>query len=318
MQKTFTYRECFCDESEIRVGPMVTPFATALREAIDARRMTLSHLHQRLAARGNAVSMATLSYWRSGTRRPEGAQSLAAVADLEDLLGLDRGALADRLGSTMRTGPLGAASFPFEEDQLEARVRETFLAMGAAYPDPTRELSIHTVTDVGEDQRIARRTTRLVVQGTSGVISAIPFVEITHGQPTSSPTFTALGGGRISARHTDPSRTVHGFLFELDHPVSTPEATVIEWSVEYPPDFPKGDGTGHGISLQCRELLLWTRFHPDALPAWVDEIEQTATGQVVRPRALTGATSLHAVRRAFGPGALSMQWGWEERQPASA
>lgn len=289
------------------------PFATALRQAIDARGMTLARLHQRLADRGNAVSMATLSYWRSGTRRPEGAQSLTALVDIEDLLGLDRGTLIDRLGPTMRTGPLGAAAFPFDEESLEQRVRDTFVAMGASYPDPTRELSIHTVTDVGSDRRILRRTTRLVVQGTSGVISAIPFVEITHGTPSESPTFIALGGGRIATTHTDPSRTVHGFMFELDRPIPTPEATVIEWTVEYPPDFPEGDGTGHGIALQSRELLVWTRFHPDALPAWIEEVEETPAGEVRIPRMLDGATSLHAIRRGFGPGSLAMQWGWEPR-----
>lgn len=291
----------------------MTPFAHALREAIDARRMTLSRLHERLSDRGNAVSMATLSYWRSGARRPEGAQSLAAVTDIEDLLGLDPGSLTGRLGPTLRTGPLGPTAFPFDEQSLEDRVRDTFIAMGATYPDPTRELSIHLVTDVGADRGIVRRTTRLVVQGTAGVISAIPFVEITHGIAAESPTFAALGGGRIAATHTDPSRTVHGFLFALDRPIATPEATVIEWSVEYPPGFPEGDGSGYGVALQCREMLLWTRFHPEAIPPWVEEVEETPAGEVVVARTLDGGSSLHAVRRGFGPGSLAMRWGWEAR-----
>lgn len=293
----------------------MTPFASALREAIDARSMTLARLHQRLTDRGNAVSMATLSYWRSGDRRPEGAQSLAAVADIEDLLGLDPGALTERLGPTLRTGPLGPTAFPFDQLSLEQRVRDTFVAMGATYPDPTRELSIHAVSDVGADRKILRRTTRLVVQGTSGVISEIPFVEITEETPATSPVFVALGGGRIAKTHTDPSRTVHGFLFALDRPITTPESAIIEWAAEYPADYPEGDGSGHGISLQCRELLLWARFHPDAIPAWIEEVEETPSGEVVTPRDLAGAVSIHAVRRSFGPGALSLRWGWDDRSP---
>src|SRR5690606_34148545 len=82
-------------------------FAEALSAAIRVRGLTLSRLHDRLVARGNPVSMATLSYWRSGARHPEGAQSLAAVTDLEELLDLDRGTLVDRLRPTLRTGPLG-------------------------------------------------------------------------------------------------------------------------------------------------------------------------------------------------------------------
>ncbi|MDT0157873.1 hypothetical protein Q9R19_09585 [Microbacterium sp. ARD32] len=287
-------------------------FAQALSAAIRMRGLTLSRLHARLAARGNPVSMATLSYWRSGARHPEGAQSLAAIADLEELLDLDRGALLDRLGPTMRTGPLGATAFPFDEELMEQRVRETFVAMGGVYPDPTREQTIHVVTDVGPDGRVLRRTSRILIQATSGVLSATPYVEMSPGTPIPAPEFTAIGGGRVGARHSHPSGVVHGFMFELEHPITAPASALIEWAVEYPPDFPDNDGTGYGIALQSRELLLWTRFDPAAVPDWVEEIEETPAGEVVTPRTLDGATSLHAIRRSFGPGALSMRWGYGE------
>jgi hypothetical protein len=290
-----------------------TSFAEMLSTAIRERGVTLARLHARLADRGNPVSMATLSYWRSGARHPEGAQSLAAIADLEELLDLDRGALLERLGPSMRTGPLGSTAFPFDEELMEERVRETFLAMGAVYPDPTRELTIHAVTDVGPDGRPLRRSTRLLVQATSGVVSAIPFVELTPGTPTPSPDFVAVGGGRISARHTHESREVHGFMFEPEQPVTAPASTLIEWAVVYPPEFPRSDGTGHGIAFQSRELLLWTRFDPAGVPDWIEEVEETPLGEVITPRALDGALSLHAIRRGFGPGALSMRWGYGER-----
>lgn len=288
-------------------------FAETLSAAVRDRGLTLARLHARLAERGNPVSMATLSYWRSGARRPEGAQSLAAIADLEDLLDLDRGALSGHLGPTMRTGPLGSTAFPFDEDQLEERVRETFLAMGATYPDPTRELTIHAITDVGPDGRVQRRTTRLLVQATSGIVSAIPFVELSPGIRTPPPDFVAIGGGRISTRHTHESGDMHGFLFEPDRPIVAPAAALIEWAVVYPPGFPRTDGTGHGIAFQSREMLLWTRFDPAAVPDWCEEVEETPSGVVVTPRSLDGGRSLHAIRRGFGPGALSMRWGYGER-----
>ena len=294
-------------------GRGATSFAETLSAAIRDRGLTLSRLHARLVARGNPVSMATLSYWRSGARHPEGAQSMAAIADLEEFLGLDGGTLLDRLGPSMRTGPLGSTAFPFDEELMEQRVRETFLAMGAAYPDPTRELTIHAVTDVGPEGQVLRGTTRLLVQATAGVVSAIPFVELTPGTPTPPPDFVAIGGGRISTRHSHESSEVHGFLFEPERPITAPASTLIEWSVVYPPEFPEGDGTGHGIAFQSRELLLWTRFDPAAIPAWIEEVEETPSGAIVTPRSLDGALSLHAIRRGFGPGALSMRWGFGER-----
>lgn len=291
----------------------LSPFAVALRAAIDARGITLARLHERLAARGNPVSVATLSYWRSGARRPEGAQSLAAIADIEDLLGLATDALAGLLGPTNRTGPLGPSAFPFEEELLEQRVKETFEAMGAVYPDPTRELTVHSVTDVGPGGRVLRRTTRAVVQATSGTVAAIPFVEITPGDRTPSPHFEAIGGGHIATTFSHPSEEVHGVLFALDRPITSPASTLIEWAVVYPEGFPATDGTGHGISLQARELLVWTRFAPDSVPDWYDEIEETPSGEEVTPRSFDGATSAFAVRRNFGPGSLSIQWGYGPR-----
>ena len=113
-------------------------FANALRDAINAKPVTLSWLQRQLKARGNRVSMATLSYWRSGARRPEGVQSLAALSDIEELLGLDVGALSRLLRSTNRTGPLGPNQFPIEEEELELAVIEALQALDT--PD-ARELA---------------------------------------------------------------------------------------------------------------------------------------------------------------------------------
>jgi len=299
-------------EKKISDAPENSSFAQALSAAIRSRGVTLSRLHARLAERGNPVSMATLSYWRSGARHPEGAQSLAAIAELEELLDLDEGVLVKRLGPTQRTGPLGTTAFPFDEEVTERYVRDTFLAMGASYPDPNRELSIHVVTDVGPAGRVLRRTARVLTQATSGVVSAVPYVEMTD-EPTPPPDFIAHGGGRISTRYSHESGQVHGFLFELEKPITAPASALIEWSVVYPEVFPEVHDTGYGVAFQSREMLMWTRFDPDHVPDWCDEVEATPAGEVVTPRSLDGVQSLHAIRRGFGPGALSMRWGYGER-----
>lgn len=312
-QGIFTYRGGTV--TEIREGHARTrPFATTLRESIDARGVTLAWLHERLAARGNPVSMATLSYWRSGARRPESVQSLTAIADIEELLHLETDTLRSLLGATQRTGPLGTTAFPFSVDELEERVRQTFLAMGATYPDPTRELTVHSTSDVGADGTVRRHNSRLLVQATSGTISAIPFVEFTPGMTIDPPQFEAVAGGRVSVRHSDPSGEVHGFMFELDRPIVTPETALIEWSVEYPESTDETE-VGHAVAYQSRELVVWTRFHPDAVPDWVEEVEETPSGLSITRRELDGARSVHAVRRGFGPGGLAIRWGYGEWTP---
>ncbi len=289
-------------------------FAAALRDAINARHVTLSWLHQQLNLRGNRVSMATLSYWRSGARRPEGAQSLAALADIEDLLCLDAGALRRHLGPTNRTGPLGPNQFPLDEEELERAVMVAFDALGATYPDTSRELTTHSVTDVDADGNVAFSITRSIVQSTIGTITAIPFLEITPGVSTPAPILSAVSGGRITARYSHPDGEVHGVLFELDVPLTAPDTAMVEWSVTYPSEYPPMRDTGHALAQKARELLVWTRFHPDAVPDWCEERVETPEGVTVTDVPLTRGTSVHLVRRAFGPGALALHWGFGPRE----
>jgi len=287
-------------------------FAASFRDAINARGLTLARLHEQLRARGNSVSMATLSYWRSGARRPEGAQSMAALSDIEQLLHLEPGSLTALLGTTNRTGPLGPNQFPLDEQELEEAVKEAFAALGAEYPDTSRELTTHSVTDVDADGNVSYSITRSIVQSTVGTVSSIPFLEMTPGVSTPAPIINAVAGGRIAARYSHPNGEVHGVLFELDVPLTAPSTSMVEWSVEYPPGYPPQRETGHAVARQCRELLVWTRFHPDALPDHIEERAETPTGTKTTVLSLEGRNSVHQVRRAFGPGLLGVSWTYAD------
>ena len=285
-------------------------FAASFRDAINARGLTLARLHEQLRARGNSVSMATLSYWRSGARRPEGAQSMAALSDIEQLLHLEPGSLTALLGTTNRTGPLGPNQFPLDEQELEQAVKDAFAALGAEYPDTSRELTTHSVTDVDADGNVSYSITRSIVQSTVGTITSIPFLEMTPGVSTPAPIISAVAGGRIAARYSHPNGEVHGVLFELDVPLTAPSTSMVEWSVEYPPGYPPQRETGHAVARQCRELLVWTRFHPDALPDRIEERAETPAGVKTTELSLEGRNSVHQVRRAFGPGLLGVSWSY--------
>ncbi|GAA1230617.1 hypothetical protein GCM10009588_04270 [Microbacterium phyllosphaerae] len=256
--------------------------------------------------------MATLSYWRSGARRPEGAQSMAALSDIEQLLHLEPGSLTALLGTTNRTGPLGPNQFPLDEQELEQAVKDAFAALGAEYPDTSRELTTHSVTDVDADGNVSYSITRSIVQSTVGTVSSIPFLEMTPGVSTPAPIISAVAGGRIAARYSHPNGEVHGVLFELDVPLTAPSTSMVEWSVEYPPGYPPQRETGHAVARQCRELLVWTRFHPDALPDRIEERAETPAGIKTTELSLEGRNSVHQVRRAFGPGLLGVSWSYAD------
>lgn len=287
-------------------------FAASFRDAINARGLTLARLHEQLRSRGNSVSMATLSYWRSGARRPEGAQSMAALGDIEQLLNLEPGSLTALLGTTNRTGPLGPNLFPLDEQELENAVKDAFAALGAEYPDTSRELTTHSVTDVDADGNVSYSITRSIVQSTIGTVASIPFLEMTPGVNTPAPIIEAVAGGRIAARYSHPNGEVHGVLFELEVPLTAPSTAMVEWSVSYPPGYPPQRETGHAVARQCRELLVWTRFHPDALPDRIEERVETPDSMTTAELSLEGRNSVHQVRRAFGPGLLGVSWSYAD------
>jgi hypothetical protein len=67
----------------LRQGP-ASPFAGALRAAIQASGLSLDRLQHRLRERGVTISVATLSYWQSGRSQPQRSQSLVALRHLEE------------------------------------------------------------------------------------------------------------------------------------------------------------------------------------------------------------------------------------------
>ncbi|WIX81597.1 transcriptional regulator [Amycolatopsis carbonis] len=74
------------------------PFADALRAAIRARGLGLDRIRYRLRGRGTSLSLATLSHWQSGRCRPERPESLQALRNLEDILGVPPNSLRRLLG----------------------------------------------------------------------------------------------------------------------------------------------------------------------------------------------------------------------------
>src|SRR4051794_27382889 len=83
------------------------PFDVALRAAIVARGLSLDRIQHRLGRQGVQISLATLSYWQSGQRRPERPTSLRALEHLEDVLEVPRQSLRDLLGPPTPRGRRG-------------------------------------------------------------------------------------------------------------------------------------------------------------------------------------------------------------------
>ena len=85
------------------------------------------------------------------------------------------------------------------------------------------------------------------------------------------------------------------------------EATVLEYEMTV------SGATGldyheHDLLRHTNEVMIWVRFHPDAIPKRCEIHESRDGEQVAWPVSLSGITSAHHWVRAFGPGAVGVSW----------
>ena len=286
-------------------------FAAALRAAISERGITLARLRSQLIDDGNPVSMATLSYWRSGDRQPEGAQSLSVVDGIEDRLGLNRGHLGGLLRASARLGPVPPPRLPFDEEREQRETEETLRELHAAPQDALRDLSTHITAFVGASGSLEKIIMRCLVQSTKGTISEVPLIDVAPRETDVMSVISNVVGGRVDREYLHPGRLLSGVVIALDEPIETGATTLFEFTETFPAGYPARQSAWHGTSRQSRESLIWVRFHPDAVPSWCEEYIETDAEYVSSIRSVRGG-SVHLVRHGFGPGVLGIRWGYDE------
>lgn len=285
-------------------------FAAALRAAIAERGISLARLQGLLRDDGNPVSIATLSYWRSGDRQPEGPQSLAIVEAIEDRLHLPRGHLAGRLGPTARLGPLTPPRLPFDEERELRETAETLAALRSVPQDALRDLSTQMTVHVGHDGAIERVVMRSLVQATKGTITEIPTIDVAPEETDVMSEITEVRGGRIVRQHQHPGRLLSGVVIALDEPIPAGATTLFQMTEVFPPGYPRRQSAWHAVSRPSREVQIWVQFPEGALPSWCEEYEETDDDYRARMRSVATG-SVHAVRHGFGPGVLGIRWGYD-------
>ncbi|KJQ54414.1 hypothetical protein [Microbacterium sp. SA39] len=288
-------------------------FSRAFAAVLTARGASLSWLHRRLVERANPVSVATLSYWRSGKRAPEGVSSLAAVEEIERLLDLETGDLASLVTERVRLGRIHEPRNPFTESQIRRALAETREILDAPPLDITRELSTHVVADVAADGRLHRRMARTLIQSVApDTVSFVTYTMISAENTIARPEMV-VHGARMIRDHLHASGHVYAYVLRLDQPLTLGATTMIEVTMDGHDDRAWQPETGAFVLRPIRDLVLWTRFHPEAIPDRLDELERTdeTEGTIYRP--LEPHPSIHQSRRDFGPGALGVRWGYDNR-----
>jgi hypothetical protein len=254
--------------------------------------------------------MATLSYWRSGDRQPEGAQSLSVVDGIEDRLGLARGHLSSLLLPSSRLGPVAPPRLPFDEERENRETGETLAALHAAPQDALRDISTQLTVRVGASGSVESVVMRTLVQATQGEITELPLIDIAPEETEVMSVISGVVGGRVVREYLHPGHLLSGVVIALDEPITTGGTTLFEFTETFPPGYPPRQSAWHATSRAARETLIWVHFPPDALPSWCEEYVETEDEYLSSMRS-TRSGSVHLARHGFGPGVLGIRWGYD-------
>ncbi|QOR69740.1 hypothetical protein IM660_13845 [Ruania alkalisoli] len=287
-------------------------FAGAFGAAIDNSGVTLTSLVTSMSERGIPMALATLSSWRSGARKPSGPRSVEAVTEMEDLLGLRAGQLTSLVLPPTRLGTVSPARVPVWEQDERTQIEETLATLGGGFGD-ARQLSANVVNDVGADGCVVRRSSRWLYQAVAPAVRRLPGILLPVEPATRAPVVDIVAGGSLGRQYLHPSGMVYGVVIELERPLNAGETTMVELDVDIPRGFPLGQAVDYHLTRSVRDLVIWTRFTPASLPVWIGEYEEhdgrrSLTDKQLRP----GSSSVHQVRRDFGPGVLGLRWEMED------
>ncbi len=292
------------------MDPKATAFSAALSAAIAESGITLSALSRRLKDNANPVSLATLSYWRSGDRAPEGAASRTAVENIEQILGVRRGELMSLLTPSSRLGTLSPAKVLFDEEREQREAAETLAALNSVSQDELRDLSTQVTAYVGRNGAVERTVMRSLVQSTRGTIAELPLIDIAPEESDAMSVISDVSGGRVDREYAHPGRLLSGVVIVLDEPIAVGATALFEFTESFPPGYPPRQSVWHATSRPSRETLIWVHFHPDALPRWCEEYVE-ADGDYSSTMKATKSGAVHVARHGFGPGVLGIRWGYD-------
>ncbi|MCT2583213.1 hypothetical protein [Actinophytocola gossypii] len=292
-------------------------FPTALRTAIQASGLSLDRIQYRLRARGVSVSVTALSYWQSGRRRPERAESLAALGHLESVLGVAPGSLIALLGPPRPRGRVQRESsrLPIEALWSEREpVSKLLKRIDFTTETALTKLSQHDRMDVAVDRGEKRISVRQVLRAErDGVDRTVMVYDLERiGRPF--PEITAHQSCRIGRVARDEAAGLIAAEILLDAPLARGDTTIVEYALAHPgPPYSRGDDSYcRKFTTPVREFVLELRFDPRALPAYcelysVDPEDQKTTRRKVEVNA---AGEAHAVALDFGPGTFCVRWDW--------
>lgn len=286
------------------------PFHHALDLTIRDRGLTLEALHRRLANHGVALSLASLSYWRNGHRRPGRDSSLQAVRALEDILVLPPTALLTLLGQVP-----GPRHLPRNGSGPRGSVAGSSTTRDPDRPD-LELISLHIDLLLGADRGLTRQRVRCVLLANEPGRHRFryPLRAPLRRRPLLGATGCLLG--RTIA---DPVRSCLLVEVAPDHPMAAGETCVLELELRYPGVSSAVTHIEQDVGPRTRELVMRAHFDPAARPLTCRQ-EHTEAGRGITVGAPTrlGVTPVAGMAVLHPrPGRYGLRWRWPQQMAES-
>jgi hypothetical protein len=308
------------DHGQVSASDGGLVFANALRAAIEDSGLALDRIHHRLKERGVELSSATLSYWQSGRSAPSRRGSIAALVELEGVLGVERGSLASLVPERLRTDPRRVGPLFTSAPQIKPGMATSELL--AAFHAARRQferVSHHWVLTFGADRRQQSGWSRSIVRPLSDGLDRILLLDYSEDTSVPLPRINPRSHCALGARHefdvqTWPWRFAITELV-FDHALQKGDAVIFEFETVYGPPYPLETSAEYSSATAMRELAIELRFHPDAAPRRCELHEYELPGPhpmgPARPIELDASRSVVVVRHDLPPSQLVLRWSWD-------
>lgn len=303
------------DRKTLRDALASGPFSLALRVALQCSGLSLERVQARLRERDVSVSKTALSNWQSGRTQPERAESLRALAALEQVLGLPESALVRLVGSPRPRGRwVGQTPGDMPADQAWVRsdgLTRALAAMGAR-PDALNVLTrvaMHVTGEVDADRTMTSLRCQLVLRAVRDDVNR--YTAAYRSDSPDGPVVSDALGCRLGRRRIDAESGFTLWELLLDRPLAKGELTTVDYTIT--PSSQDcyhaqriGGSTGH-YSIQIRFATLPVRAYHRYLSSVADLNRRRVETDLVIGASRTAQ---------FGavdpqPGIYRIAWEWE-------
>lgn len=295
------------------------PFPEALRAAIKASRLSLDRIQHRLALRGVTISVATLSYWQSGRRRPERPESLEALRHLETVLGVPSSGLSALLGPPR---PRGRRSRPTTMMPIDAlwsrreRVANLLSKVDTSSDVKLGRISQHDRVEIAADGGQRSVWVRQILRAEQDGPDRWALVFETE-ESNVLPQVVNLRNCHLGRVVQDPEVNIMAAEMMFERPLARGETLIMEYELLFAEGhYPPGNNTfARKFRLPVREYVIEVRFDPGCLPSRCQQFSVPAGDDSPSRRrnlALDNAGGVHAVALGFGPGVFGIRWEWPQ------